>query len=139
MSASTLGLRRAGSSISTWTFQKHVAWPVCLVYSGTCLPSGVRVKYRVTDARGTKDVQYVIPGRQTMGTDRECVIQTASDGTRQVQAMLHWGGRGTEIVLAPMPPFGAVKLDGRVVVQPVRLAAGVTLQAGQLTMRLEYP
>jgi serine/threonine protein kinase len=103
------------------------------------LETRVAATLSIHEARGTKDVQFVIPGKQTFGTSRDCFVQTASDGSNRVQAVLHWGGRGTEAVLAPVEPFGGVKVDRTVVDQPVRLPAGATIQAGQLTMRLEYP
>jgi hypothetical protein len=56
-----------------------------------------------------------------------------------VQAVLHWSGRGTEAVLAPVEPFGGVTVERAVIDQPVRLPAGATIAAGQLTMKLEYP
>jgi serine/threonine protein kinase len=103
------------------------------------LGTRVAAALQVHDARGTKEVQYVIPGKQTLGTSRDCWVRTASDGSNRVVAVLHWGGHGTEAVLAPVEPFGGVKLDRTVVDQPVRLPAGATIQAGQLTMQLEYP
>jgi serine/threonine protein kinase len=103
------------------------------------LDTRVAAVLHLHDARGTKDVQFVIPGKQSLGTSKNCIVQTASDGSNRVQAVLHWGGRGTEVVLAPAEPFGGVKVEGVLANQPVRLPGGTTIQAGQLTMRLEYP
>jgi serine/threonine-protein kinase len=103
------------------------------------LDTRVAAALQIHDARGTKDVQFVIPGKQTLGTSKDCIVRTASDGSNRVQAVLHWGGRGTEAVLAPTEPFGGVKVEGAVIDQPVRLPAGATIQAGQLTMKIEYP
>jgi serine/threonine protein kinase len=103
------------------------------------LDTRVAAALQIRDARGTKDVQFVIPGKQTLGTSRDCTVRTASDGSNRVQAVLHWSGRGTEAVLAPAEPFGGMKVEGAVVDQPVRLPAGTTIQAGQLTMKIEYP
>ncbi|PRQ06924.1 serine/threonine protein kinase [Enhygromyxa salina] len=103
----------------------------------------------IDDARGTKDLAFVIPGKQTIGTSDKCLIQTASDGSKRVQAVLHWGGRGTEAVLAPVEPDPehaqprqdqtGMSVDGVEVTQPLRLPAGSTIRAGHLRMTIEYP
>jgi serine/threonine protein kinase len=103
------------------------------------LDTRVAAALHIRDARGTRDVQFVIPGRQALGTSKDCLVQTASDGSNRVQAVLHWGGRGTEAVLAPVEPLGAVRVNGHVLDQPLRLPAGTTIVAGQLTMTIEYP
>jgi serine/threonine-protein kinase len=103
------------------------------------LDTRVAAALHIRDARGTKDVQFVIPGKQTLGTAKHCLIQTASDGSNRIQAILHWGGRGSEAVLAPVAPVGGVRVNGVVVEQPVRLPTGSEIAAGQLTMTIEYP
>ncbi len=103
------------------------------------LDTRVAAALHIHDARGTKDVQFILPGKQSLGTSKACVVQTASDGSNRVQAMLHWGGRGTEAVLAPVEPFDGVWVEKTIVDQPVRLPAGTTIRAGQLSMKIEYP
>ncbi|PRP99372.1 Serine/threonine-protein kinase StkP [Enhygromyxa salina] len=93
----------------------------------------------IHDARGTRELEFIIPGKQKIGTSDACLIQTASDGTNRAQAVLHWGGRGTEAVLTPVEPFGGVTVDGVDANQPLRLPAGTTIKAGRLTMTIEYP
>jgi serine/threonine protein kinase len=103
------------------------------------LDTPVAAAMHVVEAHGTRDVAFVIPGKQTLGTSDKCLIQTASDGSNRVQATLYWGGPGTEAVLQPVEPFGAVRLDGAVLEQPVRLPAGTTIEAGNVRMHIEYP
>src|SRR5690349_7024841 len=103
------------------------------------LDTRVAATLQIHDARGTKELQFVIPGKQSLGTSRDCIVKTASDGSNRVHAVLHWGGRGTEAVLAPVEPFGGVKVERAVLDQPVRLPPGAKIEAGQLTMQLEYP
>ena len=91
------------------------------------------------DARGTKDVQFIIPGKQSVGTSDKCLIQTASDGTNRIQAVIHWGGPGHEAVLAPVEPYGDIAVGGVEARQPLRLPAGVEIRAGRMTMQIEYP
>jgi serine/threonine-protein kinase len=105
----------------------------------------VAASLHIRDARGTRDVQFVIPGKQTLGTAKDCVVQTASDGSNRVQAILHWGGPGTEAVIAPVTApqgvaaQGGVRVNGVLADQPLRLPAGTRIEAGQLTMQIDYP
>src|SRR5690606_23751232 len=55
------------------------------------LDTRVAAALHIRDARGTKDVEFVIPGKQSIGTAKNCLVQTASDGSNRVQAILHWG------------------------------------------------
>jgi serine/threonine protein kinase len=103
------------------------------------LDTRVAAVMHLHEQHGTRDVAFLIPGRQSIGTSDKCLIQTASDGSNRVQAHLHWGGVGTEAVLSPVAPHGLVRVNGEVLEQPVRLPAGTWIEAGNLRMQIEYP
>jgi serine/threonine protein kinase len=103
------------------------------------LDTRIAAAMHLHDQVGTRDVAFIIPGKQEIGTSDKCLIQTASDGSNRVQATLYWGGRGTEAVLQPVAPTGGVKVGGQVLEQPLRLPAGAWIEAGNLRMQIEYP
>ena len=103
------------------------------------LDTKVAAVVHVHEPHGTRDLAYVIPGRQALGTSEKCLIQTASDGSNRVQATLHWGGPGTEAVLQPVAPFGPIRIAGQIIDQPVRLPHGTWIDAGNVRLQIEYP
>jgi serine/threonine protein kinase len=110
------------------------------------LDTRVAAVMHLYEQNGTRDVAFLIPGKQTIGTSDKCLIQTASDGSNRTQALLHWGGVGTEAVLLPVasgrpgePRGGSVSVEGQSLEQPVRLPAGTRIEAGNLRMQIEYP
>jgi hypothetical protein len=103
------------------------------------LDTRVTAVMHVHEPSGTRNVAFLIPGKQAIGTSNECLIQTASDGSNRVQATLSWGGIGTEAVLHPVAPFEGLRVDGQLLEQPVRLPAGTRIEAGRLRMHIEYP
>jgi serine/threonine-protein kinase len=103
------------------------------------LDTRVAAVMHLHDRQGTRDVAFVIPGKQAIGTSDKCLIQTASDGSNRDQATLYWSGPGTEAILQPVAPFGAVRVAGQVLEQPVRLPAGTSIETGNLRMQIEYP
>jgi serine/threonine-protein kinase len=107
------------------------------------LDTRVTAVMHLYEQNGTRDVAFLIPGKQAIGTSDKCLIQTASDGSNQTQAILHWSGVGHEAVLQPVTGAdargGAVRVEGRPLVQPVRLPAGARIEAGNLRMQIEYP
>ena len=102
------------------------------------LRTPIAVTMDIVDARGTRDVAYIIPGRQTIGTTKDCLVRTASDGSNRVQGVIHWGGPGTEAVLAPSQPF-SLTANGQSVQQPVRLPEGTVIASNGFKMRIKYP
>jgi serine/threonine protein kinase len=103
------------------------------------LDTRVTAVMHLHDQSGTREVAFLIPGKQVLGTSHECLIKTASDGSNRVQATLSWGGIGTEAVLQPVAPFGGVRVDGQLLEQSVRLPPGTRIEAGRLRMHIEYP
>ncbi len=107
------------------------------------LDTRVAAVMHLHEHHGTRDVAFIIPGKQTIGTAETCLIQTASDGSNRVQATLYWGGPGTEAILQPSAAAGAaapdVRVNGQPLEQPVRLPAGTSIHAGNVEMQIEYP
>ena len=103
------------------------------------LDTRVAAVMHLYEQNGTRDVAFLIPGKQAIGTSDKCLIQTASDGSNRVQATLHWAGLGSEAVLQPVTTGAVVRVEGQPLEQPVRLPAGTRIEAGNLRMQIEYP
>lgn len=103
------------------------------------LDTRVAAVMHLYEQNGTRDVAFLIPGKQAIGTSDKCLIQTASDGSNRVQATLHWAGVGSEAVLQPVTTGAVVRVEGQPLEQPVRLPAGTRIEAGNLRMQIEYP
>ena len=103
------------------------------------LETEVAAMLSIEDEGGGRSQQLIIPGTHTIGTSDRCVVQTASDGTHRVQAVLSWGGPGCAAVLEPVEPAGAVRIDGRELTAPQQVTPDSRVHAGRLRLRLRYP
>lgn len=113
---------------------EHLAWILHTIYD-----TPVAALLRTARPDGSNPSQLLIPGLHTLGNSPGCSIKIASATRPRVHANLHWLGPGSEAVLTPAKPFGAVWVNGHLLERPVLLVPGTYFDIAGTRMGVDYP
>ena len=113
---------------------EHLAWILHTIYK-----TPVAARLRSARPDGSNPSQLLIPGTHELGNTPSSKIAIPSGGQTRVFATLRWLGPGSEAVLTPTEPHGAVWVNGHLLERPVLLVPGTYFDVSGTRMVLDYP